>query len=760
MNERVGEGIMAPSVADASNNSASQHLTSFAENNPAPLFLVGFDGRIKANNPAARRILDRDPVGHQVVEILPSADSSIWQNQNAGEPVRFEQRLPGGTFEFTVATQPSEQAYYVYSNDITDRKQIEETLTQSLKTTRTILEKVPMGILVVGRDKIIRDINKTALEIAGKKKEDVVGHVCHSTMCLADIGTCPILDLGEDINNSERELLTSEGNRLPILKTVIPVSIDGEDVLLEAFSDISERTRSEESLRKSEERLRAMTDATQDAVIMIDEKGNTTFWNSSAERIFGYSSAEIIGHNLHELIVPDELAEAHAAGFRKFRETGEGNAIGQTVELKAKRKDGTQLPVEISLSSIQVDANWHAVGIVRDVSDRVAREEEFKRTIGHYVAMMNTVPAMAFLKDIDGHYVTANAAFCACVSTDLQELVGKVDDDLPEHPGTIAQKETELQVMREGKAISKQEERLVGNDGEERWTTTTIVPVHDEHGQVTGVVGLIQDVTELHQSRERLVQADKMSAIGTLSAGVAHEINNPVGFINSNLNTMGKYLKKIRGHLEGNTQPDTEAREALVEMLDDFGDAIEESMDGADRVKKIVADLKSFSRVDKAQKESYNLNEGLETTLNIVWNELKYKCTVEKNYSDIPDLYCIPNQLNQVFMNLLVNAGHAVQEDSGRITITTRADKENIYISIRDTGVGIPPENIKKIFEPFYTTKEVGKGTGLGLSMAYEIIKKHSGRIDVTSEVGSGTEFTLTLPLEGLKSSETQYPIG
>jgi len=300
----------------------------------------------------------------------------------------------------------------------------------------------------------------------------------------------------------------------------------------------------------------------------------------------------------------------------------------------------------------------------------------------------------------------------------------------------------------------------VGADGQEKWVSTTIVPLHDSQGLVVGVVGLTQDVSELHQSREKLVQADKMAAIGTLSAGVAHEINNPVGFINSNLNTMGKYLKKIQSCLDQDSKPDAETRESLTEMLDDFADAIEESLDGTNRVKKIVADLKSFSRVDKSQKGSYSLIEGLETTLNIVWNELKYKCTVEKDYGEIPELYCIPNQLNQVFMNLLVNAGHAIQDDSGTITIATRADKQNIYISISDTGAGIPPENLKRIFEPFFTTKDVGKGTGLGLSMAYDIIKKHLGQIDVISEVGSGTKFTITLPLEGLRSSETQSIVG
>ncbi|MCK4856338.1 MAG: hypothetical protein KAT58_00045 [candidate division Zixibacteria bacterium] len=154
---------------------------------------------------------------------------------------------------------------------------------------------------------------------------------------------------------------------------------------------------------------------------------------------------------------------------------------------------------------------------------------------------------------------------------------------------------------------------------------------------------------------------------------------------------MTEYIDKARGQ-------NTEEQEEIAEMVADCNDAIAESLEGADRVKRIVADLKSFSRVDRAEKESTDINAGLESTLNIVWNELKYKCTVEKDFGELPDLFCIPNQLNQVFMNLLMNAGQAITSDSGRITIKTWADVENIYLSVKDNGVGIPKENLKKGF--------------------------------------------------------------
>lgn len=372
-------------------------------------------------------------------------------------------------------------------------------------------------------------------------------------------------------------------------------------------------------------------------------------------------------------------------------------------------------------------------------------------TISQYMAMIDAVPAMTYLKDADHKFVLANKAFCRFVGKPLEDITGKTASDLSGDHKAIALREIENQVMHDNREVIMQEEAIPQSDGQKRWISATVVPLQNEQGLVSGVVGMIRDVTDLHISRQQLVQADKLAAIGTLAAGVAHEINNPVGFICSNLNTMSKYVEKVRQHLSCKDATDSKTRAGLLEMLDDFADAVKESLDGTERVRKIVADLKSFSRVDKSNKEYFSVNEGLDSTLNIVWNELKYQCTVEKEYGDLPDLYCMSNQLNQVFMSLLVNAGQAIKGDSGRITIKTHADERSIYVSISDTGVGIRQENIEKVFEPFFTTKEIGKGTGLGLSVAYDIVKKHGGQIDITSEVGVGTEFTLTLPLEGIE---------
>jgi signal transduction histidine kinase len=249
-----------------------------------------------------------------------------------------------------------------------------------------------------------------------------------------------------------------------------------------------------------------------------------------------------------------------------------------------------------------------------------------------------------------------------------------------------------------------------------------------------------------------------MASIGQLAAGVAHEINNPVGFVNSNLGTLKKYiddlLKTLSAYEASEGELTLKTREgllALKQQIDivylrgDVGNLLTESMDGMQRVKRIVQDLKDFSHVEESKMQLANLEQGLDSTLNVVWNELKYKTEVVKQYGGIPAIECIPAQLNQVFMNLLMNAVQAI-DTHGRITVRTGQEGNDVWVEVEDTGMGIKPENLDRIFDPFFTTKPVGKGTGLGLSLSYGIVQKHGGHIEVKSEVGKGTIFRVVLP--------------
>ena len=277
---------------------------------------------------------------------------------------------------------------------------------------------------------------------------------------------------------------------------------------------------------------------------------------------------------------------------------------------------------------------------------------------------------------------------------------------------------------------------------------------------------LIQRLEEAHN---QLLQSEKLASIGQLAAGVAHEINNPIGYVNSNLATLRDYVKSLLAVLDTYQAAEGElpegaragilaARESadLDYLKGDILALLEESSDGTARVRRIVQDLKDFSHVDQGEWALADLHKGLDSTLNVVHNEIKYKARVEKAYGDLPMVRSLPSQLNQVFMNLLVNAAHAI-EGQGVITVRTAVVDDEARVEITDTGNGIPEHIQSRIFDPFFTTKPVGKGTGLGLSISYGIVRKHGGRIEVESTPGKGSTFRVCLPLHATENEEAEH---
>ncbi|HEX8956961.1 MAG TPA: ATP-binding protein [Burkholderiaceae bacterium] len=328
------------------------------------------------------------------------------------------------------------------------------------------------------------------------------------------------------------------------------------------------------------------------------------------------------------------------------------------------------------------------------------------------------------------------------------------------------------------------EYRFRASDGQYLWMHDSLRLIRDDAGNPLEVVGSLTDITvrkameealqkkgeeqralidTLQQTQAQLLQSEKMASIGQLAAGVAHEINNPVGFVNSNMGSLNHYVDTLFEVIDGYDKilsagkgaqesaravGELKARADLEFLREDVVQLVRESMDGLTRVKNIVQSLKDFSHVGETDWQYADLHAGLDSTLTIANNEIKYKADVVRDYGQLPLVNCLVSQLNQVFMNLIVNASHAIRE-RGTITIRTGCADDWVWIAVEDTGQGIPPENLTRIFEPFFTTKPVGQGTGLGLSLSYNIVSKHNGRIEVKSEVGKGTCFTIHLPVDG-----------
>ncbi len=375
--------------------------------------------------------------------------------------------------------------------------------------------------------------------------------------------------------------------------------------------------------------------------------------------------------------------------------------------------------------------------------------------------------------DGDGRVVRCNASAAEIFGREQKTLVGcSATAWFPEAAGggILAR------ALTEGVRFQDSESWVTRPDGVRTPVAVSCAPIAAPDGRLRGAVASFQDLSGIRQLQQRVLQTEKMAAIGQLAAGVAHEINNPMGFIHANLFQMGEYVADLRRVSEavdalrksaelGNAREIVEAAGRLGSvsdevdvdfLLSDLAKAIRESQEGSERIRHIVQDLRDFSHQDTGEQVRSDLNQCLDSTANIVWPMMKHVIVLEREYEDLPAVLCYPMQLKQVFMNLLVNAFQAIEEKlevapgPGRILLQTARRGDRVVVSVTDSGVGIDPANVDRIFAPFFTTKKVGTGTGLGLSTAYNIVHRHGGSLDVESAAGGGVTFRLTLPVDGM----------
>ena len=542
--------------------------------------------------------------------------------------------------------------------------------------------------------------------------------------------------------------------------------------------DVTERKRAEEGRRENEEKLQNISASAQDAIIMMDNDGNISYWNEAAVKIFGYTKEEAIGQELHMFISPERYHEAYKQGYSRFQWTGEGDAVGKTLELLGVKKDGTEFPFELSLSAVKIKTKWNAIGILRDITERKQAEEALRES----ERGLAEAQRIAHLGNWDWNILTDELVWSDEIyrifGLQPQEFGATYDAFLNSvHPDDReAVKEAVNKSVSDPNVAYNIEHRVVRPDGSERIVYEQGEVIFVDTQKPVRMVGTVLDITErkraegeLRNTHARLVQSEKMASLGMLVAGVAHEINNPVGAISSMHDTLMRAIERLKSTtdfvshefvpregihpfgtetVKGDGQPDDRQKAGkLLKVIDDANRVITAA---TERVSDIVGRLKSFARLDEAELKIVDIHEGLEDTLTMIHHELEHKVVVERNFGNVPPIPCYPSQLNQVCLNLLLNAVEAI-EDKGKITITTFQEDSRVHIQIEDTGVGIPEAARPKIFDPGYTTKSGGVGTGLGLSICYQIVKEHHGEIMVESEVGKGTTFTVILPITPAK---------
>ncbi len=416
----------------------------------------------------------------------------------------------------------------------------------------------------------------------------------------------------------------------------------------------------------------------------------------------------------------------------------------------------------------------------------VDRSLVFQRNLLRTLA--DSMPHRIYAKDTDSRFTFGNMAVAKGMGVSHpDELLGETDFGFYPEECAAQYMAEERQIMHSGEPLVDHEERvnyLLTDD--EAWMLTNKVPLRDDAGRVIGIVGINYNITErkrmelellqrnneltalatkLAQAQQQLVQSEKLASIGQLAAGVAHEINNPIGYIFSNFHTLSRYLENLFEMLAAYEEAEKSIDAPLVRdkldalrnrtdlafLKEDIPALMCECREGIVRVQKIVQDLKDFSHADQQHEwHPSDLHRGIDAAVNIIQSEVRDKADIVKEYGDIPEVECLSSEISQVIMNLVINAAHAVESEApgrGTITIRTGVRDGGVWIEVADNGCGIQEENRSRIFDPFFTTKPVGKGTGLGLSLAYGIVQKHQGCIEVESVVGKGTTFRISLPL-------------
>lgn len=555
------------------------------------------------------------------------------------------------------------------------------------------------------------------------------------------------------------------GKRRYIIFEAAPVRNSKNEIVaaVETIEDITERRLLEESLA----RLTRAVEQSPASIIMTNVDGVIEYVNPKFCQTTGYTAEEAIGQNPRMFQSGEMSAEQYSELWKTISSGKEWRG-----EFNNKRKDGS-LYWEFASISPLLDKSGLIIGylaVKEDVTERKAVEAKLARMFDQVEqAKLEWEQTLDHLRDFviltdTGYCIRRyNKLLAEITGRAINELVGLDWRELLSGAGFVFEsfngRNGELRHERLAKIYDVNVYEIVRDSILEGY----VISMNDTTELRIATKELQKAYAGLKEAQLQIFQQEKMASIGQLAAGVAHEINNPMGFISSNLSTLNKYIDRVAEFIGATDQvlanigdcdvvtslKETRKKLKIDYIMEDAHQLIAESLDGAGRVRRIVQDLKSFSRVDQPEMALVNLNEALETTINIAWNEIKYVAALNREFGDIPDILCFPQQLNQVFLNLLVNAAHAMEDRHGSITVRTWSDGVHVYVAVVDSGCGMPEEIRQRIFEPFFTTKAVGKGTGLGLSISYDIVRKHGGEITVESEVGTGTTFTVQLPVSG-----------
>ncbi len=501
-------------------------------------------------------------------------------------------------------------------------------------------------------------------------------------------------------------------------------------------------------IKTADDKLRAIVEVSPiPYIISRVNDGKILYINKPLSDVTGFSEEELLERNTLEF-----YQESSDRIFIENIMKEKGYLYNH--ELRIKHKNGSFVWMILSIVKNEIGGEKVYIASLYNINARRNAEEALKVSETRFRSLVENATDIIFSMKPDNTFSYISPQFQEITGHKVRDFIGKTLESLIHPDDNIT--------FKDNRNLDKHVEhnyRLRHKDGNWHWFISHTTGIYNFDGELLERIGIAHDVTEiksvlsnleqanqeLRKTQAQLVQSEKMGALGMLVAGIAHEINTPVGAINSMHNTLVRAVSKLQNELSEKYPEILENNSQVFKSLSIINDANRVIESGTTRVTNIVKRLRSFARLDEAELKEANILDGIEDTLVIIHHEIKHDITIIKEFGELPIISCYPGRLNQVFLNLLINARQAIS-GKGEIKIKTEHKNNKIIVEITDNGKGIPPEQIDQIFNPGFTTKGVGVGTGLGLSICYQIIEDHKGTITVKSKQDVGTSFTVTIP--------------
>ena len=789
--------------------SALYLFSRLLESSTQPFVAVDRDFRIVLTNPAFEELtgFSADELRQKtIIDLTPgpwreTGDRIVAGLRHGGRSVRYEKeyfRSDGSVVPVEVVLDIDRddtgevRGFFAFVLDITERKAVASALIESEQRFRKLYDDAPFGYHEIDTEGRIVNINRTECQMLGYTREEMVGRpifdfIDSEKVEIARQAVREKVAQTRPLKTIERPYRTKDGRRL-IVSISERYHLDdvGKVVgLRSTMQDVSVRVQTEQALIASERRARALLEGIEDVVIVHDFDGRILDANPAALKRFGYSREELLELNTRQVDAPD-FAQGYEDRLEEQVEHGRARFEGRHIT-----RDGRIIPVEMTTSKIRFEETDAILALSRDITERkaleatrrqlaeaelanaralAAKNEDLSRSEARYRMLTEGSHDAVIVADREGTITLFNPAAERTFGSTAEEMIGRpIRDLMPESLRETHENGLHRFIATRVPHVVGRTVELTGlrKNGETFPLELSLSAV--ESGGELQFIGSIRDQTERQRMRAMLVQSEKLASIGLLSAGVAHEINNPLAYVANNLAVLERDLNGVLALIESYEAIEPKLREVdptalqrveeIVEDLDwdyvrsNLPRMLNRTREGVQRVANIVQNLRGLARTAPPKMEPALLVDLIAPALEMIHGRIRRRgIEILQNHENPQRLPCVASQISQVVLNLLVNAVQAIEENPiervGKITLFSRPDAEFYRLEITDDGPGIDPESLPRLFDPFFTTKPVGEGTGLGLSISHGIVTGHGGQLEVESELGVGTTFRLLLPLK------------